>query len=123
MEQVEGVKYKNGCDTDSDTLSQNRDEQKLYLDGNENEEEFFGAIEIPASEAQLYHPQVREVRDAEVSRLAKCLSVSPQCQPVQGQVDDMSVRRSLRPSKSADFNTRVHLDTNDESRVCTHCLQ
>ncbi len=121
---MEEIHYKNGCH--GDTLNESdglegRDEQKVFLDGNENEEGFFGAIEIPEGDAQVYHPQLREVRNAEVSRLAKCLSISPQCQPVTEQVDDMSVRRSLRPSKSADFNTRVHLDTNDESRVCM-CL-
>ena len=123
MERIEEGHHKNGCDGDilskSDGL-EGRDEQKVFLDGNENEEGFFGAIEIPEGDAQLYHPQLKEVRNSEVSRLAKCLSISPQCQPVHEQVDDMSVRRSLRPSKSADFNTRVHLDTNDESRVCAH---
>ena len=90
------------------------EEIKNFRDGNDNvEEAFFGAIEIRNSDAQLYHPQVQQFRE-EPSRLVKCLSISPQ---VSEPVDDKSVPRTLRPSKSADFNTRVHLDTNDESRV------
>lgn len=78
------------------------------------EQEFFGAIDIQPRADQLYHPLVAEYR-SEPSRLVKCLSVSPQCH----QIDDKSVPRTLRPSKSADLNSRVHLDTNDESRVST----
>ena len=76
------------------------------------EQEIFGAIDIYPRADQLYHPLVEQYR-SEPSRLVKCLSVSPQCH----QIDDKSVPRTLRPSKSADLNSRVHLDTNDESRV------
>lgn len=76
------------------------------------EEGIFGAIDIQPSGDQIYHPLVAEFR-TEQSRLVKCLSVSPQIH----QIDDKSVPRTLRPSRSVDFNNRVHLDTNDESRV------
>ena len=76
------------------------------------EQEIFGAIDIYPRADQLYHPLVEQYR-SEPSRLVKCLSVSPQCH----QIDDKSVPRTLRPSKSADLNSMVHLDTNYESRL------
>jgi hypothetical protein len=98
-------------------ISVKEKEPKLFCDANDTqEEEFFGAIEIQNNESQLYHPLVHHFKE-EQSRLVKCLSISPQYQQIQEPVDEKSVRRTLRPSKSADFNSRVHLDTNDESRV------
>lgn len=82
------------------------------VDDEATEEGFFGPIDIKPTGDQIYHPLVAEFR-SEQSRLVKCLSVSPQIH----QIDDKSVPRTLRPSRSADFNNRVHLDTNDESRV------
>jgi hypothetical protein len=81
-------------------------------DVNNDVDDIFGAIDILPAGDLLYHPQVELFR-TEQSRLVRCLSVSPQCQ----QIDDKSVPRTLRPSKSADLNNRMHLDTNDESRV------
>ena len=65
-----------------------------------------------ANENQLYRtdPQIKEQ-----SRLLKF--ISSQYQPIRVPTDDESIKRTLRLSKSADFNTRVHLDTNDESMV------
>ena len=114
MESIGDIRLKDGL------VSAKEPEPKLFCDANDNnrEEQFFGSIEIENHESQLYHPQVQHFKE-EQSRLAKCLSISPQYQPVQVPIDDKSVKRTLRPSKSADFNTRVHLDTNDESRVCS----
>ena len=122
MERVEDICDGQNCDKKADDEIKIYCDAKTFRDGNDNvEEEFFGAIEIRNSDAieirisdsQLYHPLVQQFRE-EPSRLVKCLSISPQ---ISEPVDDKSVPRTLRPSKSADFNTRVHLDTNDESRV------
>ena len=110
-ERIEEINLKDG------PVAIKEKDPKLFCDANDNqEEEFFGAIEIHNNESQVYHPQILQFKE-EQSRLVKCLSISPQYQPIQEPVDDKSVRRTLRPSKSADFNTRVHLDTNNESRV------
>ena len=96
-------------DDDSDTAG---NVLNVGNDDDASEEGFFGPMDIKPSVDQIYHPFVAEFR-SEQSRLVKCLSVSPQIH----QIDDKSVPRTLRPSRSADFNNRVHLDTNDESRV------